>query len=170
MKLKSVRSISAWGCRLAREWGGAAALALPLALPLAGAAPTIGTVVARGSFRVDGAIVKGNATLFEGAWIETFRSSSSLDLAAGPHLLLGSDSKGRIFGDRLILERGSGEMHNAAGFRVEARGLTVRTDIGGSAARISLPGATRVRVAALDGGLRVLNSQDGPGVRTSSSR
>ena len=129
------------------------------ALPLAGAAPSIGTAEARGSFRVDGATVSGNATLFEGAWIETFRSSSSLDLAAGPHLLLGADSKGRIFGDRLILERGSGEVRNAAGFRVEARGLTVRTDGGRSAARISLPGAVRVQVAALDGGLRVLNSQ-----------
>jgi hypothetical protein len=157
VKLETFRSVSvlgeAWGGMLAGLW------AFSLALPLAGAAPSIGTAVARGSFRVDGATVSGNATLFEGAWIETFQSSSSLDLAAGPHLLLGGDSKGQIFGDRLILERGSGEMHNAAGFRVEARGLTVRTDTGRSAARISLPGATRVQVAALDGGLRVLNSQ-----------
>ena len=56
-----------------------------------------------------------------------------------------------------LLERGAGEMHGAAGFRVEARGLTVRSETGRGAARIRLTGATRVQVAAIEGGLRVLN-------------
>jgi hypothetical protein len=125
--------------------------------------PAIGTAIVTGSFRtgsfrVDGATVAGNATLFDAATIETHQVSSSLDLASGPHLLLGTDSKGQIFGDRLVLEHGSIEMHNAAGFRVEARGLTVRTENGRGAVRILLAGNTRVQVAALVGAVRVLNS------------
>lgn len=129
------------------------------AVPAAGAAPAIGTAAAKGSFRVDDATVTGNATLFEGVEIETRQVTSSLDLASGPRLVLGTDSRGRIFGDRLILERGSGEMRDAAGFQVEARGLTIRTETGHSAARIQLTGAKGVQVAALAGGARVLNSR-----------
>jgi hypothetical protein len=120
--------------------------------------PAIGTAVTQGGFRVDDSTVAGNATLLEGATIETRQSSSSLDLASGPRLLLGADSKGRIFGDRLVLERGWSEMRNASGYRIDARGLTVRTETGLGAARILLAGSTRVQVAALAGGLRVLNS------------
>jgi hypothetical protein len=154
VKLETVQSAVALGCVMRCVMG----CVLSLAPPLRAATPAIGTAVTQGSFRVDDSTVAGNATLFEGATIETRQSSSSLDLASGPRLLLGADSKGRIFGDRLVLERGSGEMHDAAGFRIETRGLTVRTETGRSAARIVLAGSTRVQVAALAGGLRVLNS------------
>ena len=107
---------------------------------------------------MDDATVTSNATLFEGTTVETRSSSSSLDLASGPRLSLGVDSRGRVFGDRLILEKGSGEMNNAPGFRIEARGLTVRPETAHSAARIMLAGATGVQVAALTGSVRVLNS------------
>ncbi len=149
LRLETVQSVVAFGC------------VMNLGLALLGAPPVIGTAAAQGSFRVDDATVAGNATLFEGATVETRQSSSSLDLASGPRVLLGADSKGRIFGDRMILERGSGEMRHSAGFRIEALGLTVRAE---AAARIRLTsatptGAARVQVAALDGGLRVLNSR-----------
>jgi hypothetical protein len=124
----------------------------------AGAAPlSIGTAIARGSFRVDDATVTGNATLFEGTTVETHSASSFLDLAAGPRLTLAADSRGRIFGDRLLLERGS-EMQNAPGFRIEARGLIVRPDTAHTSGRVLLEGGERVQVAALTGSLRVLNS------------
>ncbi len=151
MKLKKAESIVAVGCMWAGLWGYVIEPG-----PAWGAA-AIGTAATQGSFRVDGSTVSGNATLFEGTTIETHLSSSSLNLASGPRLILGADSRGRIFGDRLELERGAGEMHGAAGFRVEARGLTVRSETGRGAARIRLTGATRVQVAAIEGGLRVLN-------------
>jgi hypothetical protein len=59
----------------------------------------------------------------------------------------------------LILERGSGQMQKAVGFRVEARGLTVRVDSGAGSARVALAGTARVQVAALAGSVRVLNAQ-----------
>jgi hypothetical protein len=138
-----------------------AVVALASALNLfAGAAPPeIGTVAAKGSFRVDDAMVAGNATLFEGTMVETQQSVSALDLVSGARLSLGAESKGRIFSDRLILERGSGEMQKAVGFRVEARGLTVRMENGAGWARVALAGTARVQVAALAGSVRVLNAQ-----------
>lgn len=153
VKLESVQSVlAAFTAAIVGLWSCATGL------PVAGAAPSIGTAVAKGSFRVDQATVAGNATLFEGVTIETRQSSSSLDLASGPRLLLGAESRGQIFGDRLILERGSGEMRDAAGFHVEARGLTIRTETGHGAAHIQLTGVKGVQVAALEGGVRVLTS------------
>src|SRR5580698_671798 len=55
-----------------------ALLALNLTLATA-SPPVIGTVVAKGSFRVDEATVTGNATLFEGATVETGPVTSTLD-------------------------------------------------------------------------------------------
>jgi hypothetical protein len=134
-------------------------LGLVLAVPAGAVPPAIGTAAAKGSFRVDDATVAGNATLFEGTTVETHQSASTLDLASGARLSLASESKGRIFSDRLILERGSGKMEKAVGFLMEARGLTVRMDSGAGSAQVLLAGTAQVQVAALAGSVRVLNSQ-----------
>lgn len=152
VKLKNVQSVVA----LALSW--IVALALSPNLGLA-APPAIGTAVAKGSFRVNDATVTGNATLFEGATVETRSASSTLDLASGASVSLSPESRGRIFGDRLVLERGSGRLRKAEGFRLEARGLVVQPETGEASARVSLAGSTRVQVAALTGSLHVLNAQ-----------
>ncbi len=100
-----------------------------------------------------------NATLFEGATIETGTAASRMDLVSGTRLELGADSRARFFGDHLVLERGQSVLHKAQGFRVEARGLTILPDAGASAGTIVLPGNTRVQVAAVTGSFRVLNSR-----------
>ena len=73
------------------------------------APPVIGTVEAKGAFRVDNATVRGNATLFEGASIETAEPAAvpssgaaatvSMELNNGARVSLGAGSKGRFFGD-----------------------------------------------------------------------
>ncbi len=152
VKLETVQSVLALG--LVTILGLAASLP-----PAMAATPSIGTVVAKGSFRVDETLVSGNATLLEGATVETKLTGSMLNLSSGPHLALSADSKGRIFGDHLVLEKGSGQMEKAAGFRVEARGLTIRPETGESSARVTLAGNTKVQVAALTGSFRVLTSR-----------
>jgi hypothetical protein len=122
------------------------------------APPSIGIVTAQGSFRLDDATVTGNATLFEGATIES-KARASLDLAAGPHVALLPESKGRIFGDRMILERGGGEFRDAAGFRMEARELRIYPETGQAWARVAFASANKVQVTALSGSFRVLNSR-----------
>jgi hypothetical protein len=128
------------------------------------AVPVIGIAEAKGSFRVDNVAVNGNATLFDGATVETGRASSSLGLSGGAHVTLGSDSKGMIFSDRLILERGQSRLEKATGFRMEAAGLRILPETGNSTANVVLAsngnsGSARVQVAALTGSLRVLNSR-----------
>jgi hypothetical protein len=157
LKLETVQSMVALICSL--NVVCALDLSVAFAEP-AGAAPrTIGTAATKGSFRVDEATVSGNATLFEGTTVETHKSATTLDLVSGARLSLAAESKGRIFSDRLILDRGSGQMERAVGVRMEARGLTVRTDNGAGSARVVLTGTAYVQVAALAGSVRVLNSQ-----------
>jgi hypothetical protein len=133
-------------------------LALNLMVATAGP-PVIGTVVAKGSFRVDDASVTGNATLFEGATVETRLAVSTLDLASGTHIALWPESKGRVFGDHLVLEKGAGEMGRTAGFHMEARSLRIQPETGQASARVTLAGTAHVQVAAIAGSLRVLNSR-----------
>jgi hypothetical protein len=134
-----------------------APLALALALNLSfgfAAAPPIGVATARGSFHVDNATVSGNATLFEGARIETGRASSQLRLNTGAAMWLSADSQGVVYRDRIVLERGSGRFENA----VDA--LTMRVAPEGGAAEVAVrragpAGPAAIEVAAVNGPVRV---------------
>jgi hypothetical protein len=136
----------------------AAAMALMLAVAAA-AAPVIGIVTAKGSFRVDNSAVAGNATLFEGSLVETGAADSVMDLHSGARIGLGSSSIARFFGDHVILEKGTGQLEKGENFRVEARGLTIQPETGKSTARVTLAGGARVEVAAAAGSFRVLNDR-----------
>jgi hypothetical protein len=146
----------------------AAIMAAVMAVPLAAAPgfaaatlPVIGTVISGGAFRLNHATVRSNATLFEGATVETGVAPSRMDLVNGARLELESESTGRAFGDRLLLDRGGSRIEKATGFakgfRVEARGLTIQPDNNASTGRIVLAGASRVEVAVLTGSFRVLS-------------
>jgi hypothetical protein len=121
--------------------------------------PVIGVVEAQGSFRLDQATISGNATLFEGATIETAAGQTSQELRNGARVTLLPESKGRFYDDHMVLERGQGRLERGTGYFFEARGLTVQPETGSSTGRISLDPASGVQVAALTGSLRVLNSQ-----------
>lgn len=120
--------------------------------------PPIGVVTARGSFRLDDSTVTGNATLFEGSTVEA-GGVATLRLGSGAEISLLSGSKGRIFGDHLTLERGSGEFARAPGFHMEARTLRIHPETGQARARVTLESGNRVEVAALEGSFRVLNAR-----------
>lgn len=134
------------------------------------AVPAIGMVVTAGAFRLNHATVRSNATLFEGAMVETGTAQARLDLASGTRLELESESSGRIFSGHLVLERGATRIDKAArsgtgsgagfatGFLVEARGLKIQTDASVAKGRIALIGVGRVEVAPLTGSFKVVNS------------
>ncbi len=123
------------------------------------APPVIGTVMAGGAFRLNGDTVQVNGTLTEGAVLQSGRGSSAVRLAGGARLSLSADSRGRLYSDRMILEKGETRLESGAGFHLEALGLTIRPDRGLSTGRIGLVGSTRVRVAARTGSFRVLNER-----------
>lgn len=120
--------------------------------------PMIGKVEANGSFRINNATYSGNATVFEGVTLETAGAVSTLDLSTGTRMILGADSRGKVFGDHLVLERGQGRLENASNFHLEARGLTIQPETGNSTARVLLTGNEKVQVAALTGSFRILNA------------
>jgi hypothetical protein len=133
-------------------------MSLQLGIGMA-AAPAIGTVIASGSFRLDHLNVTGNATLFEGSLVETAASASAVALSSGARLSLEAASRGKLFGDRLVLEKGETRLDNGTGFHLEALGLRVQPERGATTGRVSLEGSRRVRVAALTGSFRILNAQ-----------
>jgi hypothetical protein len=135
-------------------------LALNLALGVAIAAPPmIGTVTANGAFRLNGDTVRSNGTLMEGAVVETGGSNLAVQLAGGARLFFSSNSRGKLFSDRIVLEQGETLLENGAGVHLEALSLTIRPERGVSTGRIGLLGSNRVRVAALTGSFRVLNAR-----------
>ena len=132
------------------------------------APPVIGTVTATGAFRLNGDTVMSNGTLTEGAVLETVRGDLSVRLTGGARLYLNADSRGKLYSDRIILEKGEARLIEThaengvgfhVGFHVEALGLTIRPDREISTGRIGLLASNRVLVAALTGGFRVLNAR-----------
>jgi len=127
------------------------------------ATPVIGNVIGRvvsgDAFRLNGDTVISNGTLLDGAVIETVRTISSVQLSSGTRLSLSPASRARLYGDRMILEKGETHIENIVGFHLEALGLTVRSGGGSSSGRIGIEGTTRLRVSALTGTFRVWNTR-----------
>jgi hypothetical protein len=82
------------------------------------AAPAIGIVTASGHFSVEGSQVWGNATLFDGATIETGAASSELALRSGVKVQLGAESRAQIWRNRLVLEKGAAQLAAPGTFEV----------------------------------------------------
>lgn len=123
------------------------------------AAPVIGIATAKGGFLIDNAPVRGNTTLFEGAMVETSAATSLVQLQGGARMHLGSASRGRVYSDRLVLEKGEGRMDNALHYRIEARSLQIMPDSSEATAHVALQGSSRITVAALAGMVRVTTAE-----------
>jgi hypothetical protein len=115
------------------------------------AGPAVGVVTARGSFTIDDSSIAGNATLFEGSHIETGKASSQLQLNNGARMQLAADSRGIVYRDRLVLEKGTGD----GNFQVEANSLRIRPASNTADAQVSIGLSGTVQVAALSGPVRV---------------
>ena len=124
-------------------------------LVMAAAPPSIGTVRSNGEFRVDGAVIRGNSTLFEGNVVETAGARSVVQLG-GEQVTLLPGSRAAIFHDRTVLEKGS-LLASAGRLPVEAVGLRIAPSAVNSSIQVEIPAAGRVAVAARDGGAEVRN-------------
>lgn len=137
----------------------AVAAMMALIMTASGAAPAIGTVVAKGAFRIDSATVTGNATLFEGVTIETKAASSRMELSSGAKVALGADSKAKFYGDHMVLEKGESRLEKAQSFNFVALGLTIQPETGNASGRVAIGTGANVEVAAITGSFRVLNAR-----------
>jgi hypothetical protein len=122
------------------------------------ATPAIGIATARGDFRLDDAQVSGNATVLEGSLVETGLAGSELRLYEGVGMRLSGDSRGQVFRNRLVLERGAARIDAAKEYAVDAEGVRVVAPPN-SAANVNVGGEGRVEVAAISGAVRVTNEK-----------
>lgn len=118
------------------------------------ASPAIGIVTASGHFTLDRSQVWGNATVFENSVVETGAASSEVALRNGAKLQLGKDSRARILADRVVLEKGIGQISapdsfevNAANLRIHSNGR-LRVNVGSSVQVASLFGIASVSSAS----------------------
>jgi hypothetical protein len=118
------------------------------------ATPAIGIVTASGHFTLDRSQVWGNATVFEGSVVETGSASSEIALRNGAKLQLAKDSRARILSDRVVIEKGIGQVSAPESFEVNAANLRIhstgrlRVDMGQTVQIASLLGNTRVSSAS----------------------
>lgn len=103
----------------------AAMVAGLVARPSIAAGGSLGVATAEGPFTVNSALVRGNATLTEGAAVETTMTPSRLNLASGAKVRFDPNSRARVFTDRLVLEKGSGELTATRTYAIEARTLRI---------------------------------------------
>jgi hypothetical protein len=136
-----------------------AALAVSLATQLSlvsAATPAIGVALSSGSIMINNAKAEGNASIFDGNTIETGAAASRLQLKNGSSVQLSSETRGKIYQDRLVLEKGGTQVQTAKPFSVDTPFLKV-SGSENSSAKVSMHGNT-VQVASLTGTLNVSNA------------
>jgi len=120
---------------------------------------SIGTASARGDLRVNNYAVKGNATLFNGSVVETGQATADLRLSKGNEIRMATSSKGTLYSDRLVLQRGESQLDAKGSFQLEAKGLRVTPTSPNSSGVVSVQTGNTVQVAALTGSFGVTNSK-----------
>ena len=118
---------------------------------------SIGTASARGDMSVDSYLVKGNATLFDGSVVETGQATVDLRLGKGTEITMSTASRGTVYNDRLVLQRGQSELTASSSFQLEANGLRVTPNEPNSRGVVSLMAGNTVEVASLNGSFGVTN-------------
>jgi hypothetical protein len=117
--------------------------------------PTIGTATSPGDFRVDGATVRGNSTIFDGNTVETASARSVLELN-GAQITLSPESRAKVYQDRTVLEQGTSVVR-ADKHLVEAGTLRISPTAKFSTVQIENKGARQVMVMARAGSAEVRN-------------
>jgi hypothetical protein len=121
------------------------------------AASSIGTVKSSGEFRVDGAAIRGNGTLFEGDLVETAGVRSVVQLG-GTQLTLLPASRAKVYHDRTVIEKGSGLLTGAAIHSVEAASLRITPVAANAVLQVDVAAPNRVAVTARNGSAEVRNA------------
>jgi hypothetical protein len=122
------------------------------------ATSSIGVVRSSGEFRLDGSIVRGNSTVFDGNLIETTTTRSIVQLDAG-QVTLAPESRAKVYHDRTVLEKGAGLLRDAAGkHEFEAASLHIVPTAKDSVIQVDIQAQGRIAVVARDGEAQVRTS------------
>src|SRR5579871_3739392 len=127
-----------------------------LVTAFAGSAP-IGIITASGHFTLEQSQVWGNSTLFDGSAVETDAASSEMVLRNGVKIQLGAGSRAKVWENRIVLEKGIGQVTAPESYGVLVAGLEIRGSEPG--ARLQVGVKDGVEVTALNGAARVSSGQ-----------
>lgn len=92
----------------------------------AASTPAIGVVMAQGNIQIDHKNSPGNATLFDGALIETASSPSALLLKDNLRIDLEQSTAGVVHNDRLVLQSGTARANVRQDYAVETENLILK--------------------------------------------
>jgi hypothetical protein len=126
-------------------------------LVVTAAPPSIGTVKSPGEFRVDGSLIRGNSTVFDGNLIETAAARSVVELT-GAQITLSPQSRAKFFRDHTVLEQGTSLVKDSNRHVVEVASLRIAPGSKDSVLQIETSSPKRVVVSARSGAAEVRNS------------
>lgn len=121
------------------------------------ATPAIGVAFSNGTLLINNANAVGNASLFDGSTVETSGEASRLHLKSGADVQMGSESRGKVFADRTVLEKGMMELKTTGKYGIEAKSLQITGTDSDAMAKVSIHGKT-VQVASLSGHVQVASA------------
>lgn len=121
--------------------------------------PSIGFVVAKGSFQLDHSTIWSNGTLFDGSVVETKTVPSQLHLSNGSDIAVAAESRVTVFQNRVVLERGAVQLRSSNGYQVEARALRLAAAAPTTIAGVELLGNGRVAASASSGEMLISNKE-----------
>lgn len=134
---------------------GAVVLSLLALVSNATAASTIGVVSTRGTVRVDESVMRGVANLKDGSSIRSLDTAVQVRLENGVHATLEPNSAMNVYGNRIEMLEGTGQIATKNGFELQALGFQV-TPVGEKAvAKITFDPSGRVLVTAVEGSVNV---------------
>jgi hypothetical protein len=116
---------------------------------------SIGIVVTSGQAQVDGAVVRGNSTLFQGSVVQAGTATSDLMLPGGSNLLLQPDSAVKVYRGYAVLEHGAAVQRGSN--TLVADGLKVSSLSPQGAVFVAIQDGSRLSVAAQGGAAEVRN-------------
>jgi hypothetical protein len=116
---------------------------------------SIGFVVTQGQAQVDGAVVHGNSTLFQGDVVRTGTATSDLMFAGGSNLLLQPESSIKVFQQYGVLEHGAAVQRGSS--VLFADGMKVSSLSPQGAVFVAIQDGFHISVAAQGGTAEVRN-------------
>jgi len=120
---------------------------------------SVGFVVTNGQAQVDGVLVQGNSTLFQGSVVQAGSVTSDLMFPGGSNLLLQPDSAVKVYREYAVLQRGGAIQRGA--HALVADGLKVSSLSPQGAVFVDLQDRSHLKVAAQGGSAEVRNPAGG---------
>ena len=115
---------------------------------------SIGFVVTNGQAQVDGSVVHGNSTLFQGSLVEAGSVTSDLMFSGGSNLLLQPGSAAKVYREYAVLQHGAATQH---GLALVADGLKVSSLSRQGPVVVDVQDRSHLEVAAQGGAAEVRN-------------